>query len=264
MERLLFPWPLMSIWRNHSCKETAILEVDRDPGHPERMAPELDLNTGSARRPIMRSASVRVMRRSVSVPVLPATVRKGGERILDDTKGLAHRARMLGWGTSARLKVSLLMYKPGGTIAAALGRIQQNSYVLPAIQREFVWKFEQIERLFDSLMQRYPFGTFLFWKIDPQTSGQFKFYDFVLNYHQRDAAHCPELPPLHNQAVIAVLDGQQRLTALNIGLRGSMAVKQPNRWWTNPDAFPKRMLRLNSGVAGARRRRLGVCIPLPR
>jgi len=117
--------------------------------------------------------------------------------------------------------------------------------VLPAIQREFVWKPEQIERLFDSLMQGYPFGTFLFWKVDPVTSGKFKFYDFVLNYHQRDAAHCPELPTLYNQAVTAVLDGQQRLTSLNIGLRGSMAVKQPNKWWTNPDAFPKRILRLN-------------------
>jgi hypothetical protein len=45
------------------------------------------------------------------------------------------------------------MYKPGGTIAAALEKIQTKSYVLPAIQREFVWKPEQIERLFDSLMQ---------------------------------------------------------------------------------------------------------------
>ena len=58
------------------------------------------------------------------------------------------------------------MYKPGGTIGDALGRIQNKSYVLPAIQREFVWKPEQIERLFDSLMQGYPFGTFLFWKVE--------------------------------------------------------------------------------------------------
>lgn len=137
------------------------------------------------------------------------------------------------------------MYKPGGTISAALERIQNKSYVLPAIQREFVWKPEQIERLFDSLMQGYPFGTFLFWTVKPETSGKFKFYDFVLNYHQRNAAHCPELPKLHNQTVTAVLDGQQRLTALNIGLRGSMAIKQPNKRWTNPDAFPKKTLRLN-------------------
>ncbi len=137
------------------------------------------------------------------------------------------------------------MYKPGGTIAEALGRIQTKNYVLPAIQREFVWKPEQIERLFDSLMQGYPFGTFLFWKVEEATSSKFKFYDFVLNYHQRDAAHCPELPRLHHQSVTAVLDGQQRLTALNIGLRGSMAIKQPNKWWTNPDAFPVRKLRLD-------------------
>lgn len=137
------------------------------------------------------------------------------------------------------------MYKPGGTIAEALSRIQNKTYVLPAIQREFVWKPEQIERLFDSLMQGYPFGTFLFWKVEPSNSGKFKFYDFVLNYHQRDAAHCPELGKMHHQSVTAVLDGQQRLTALNIGLRGSMAIKQPNKWWTNPDAFPKRTLRLD-------------------
>ncbi len=117
--------------------------------------------------------------------------------------------------------------------------------MLPAIQREFVWKPEQIEKLFDSLMQGYPFGTFLFWKVQPETSGKFKFYDFVLNYHQRTGAHCPELGKMPNQTVTAVLDGQQRLTALNIGLRGSMAIKQPNKWWTNPDAFPVRTLRLD-------------------
>ncbi len=137
------------------------------------------------------------------------------------------------------------MYSTGGSIADALKRIRTNSYVLPAIQREFVWKPEQIERLFDSLMQDYPFGTFLFWKVQPETSGKFKFYDFVRNFHQRDAAHCPELGPMPNQAVVAVLDGQQRLTSLNIGLRGSMAIKQPNKWWNNPDAFPVRTLRLD-------------------
>src|SRR4051812_18579983 len=76
-----------------------------------------------------------------------------------------------------------IMYKPGGTIAEALKRIHSNGYVLPAIQREFVWKPKQIERLFDSLMQGYPFGTFLFWKVEAATSAKFKFYKFVLNYH---------------------------------------------------------------------------------
>ena len=48
------------------------------------------------------------------------------------------------------------MYKPGGTIKSTLDRIQRKEYVLPAIQREFVWKPDQIERLFDSLMGDVP------------------------------------------------------------------------------------------------------------
>lgn len=137
------------------------------------------------------------------------------------------------------------MYNSGLSIKDALEDVSKNLYVLPAIQREFVWKPEQICRLFDSLMQGYPFGTFLFWKVEPEKSGQFKFYGFVQNYHERDAAHCPELGALPNRELTAVLDGQQRLTALNIGLRGSMAIKEPNKRWSNANAFPKRVLHVD-------------------
>ena len=60
------------------------------------------------------------------------------------------------------------MYQSGLTIKDALDAVSKNHYVLPAIQREFVWKPEQICRLFDSLMQGYPFGTFLFWRKSPR------------------------------------------------------------------------------------------------
>ena len=137
------------------------------------------------------------------------------------------------------------MYKPGGTIKQALDKIASNEYVLPAIQREFVWSPDQICMLFDSLMQGYPYGEFLFWNIKPERSADYRYYGFVREYHQRDNPHCPDLGPLPNQQTIAVLDGQQRLTAFNIGLRGSMAVKLPYRWWSNPDAFPRRVLALD-------------------
>ncbi len=142
------------------------------------------------------------------------------------------------------------MYQSGLTIKQALNSVSRNLYVLPAIQREFVWKPEQICRLFDSLMQGYPFGTFLFWKVEPEKSAQFKFYGFVQNYHERDAAHCPELGTLPNRELTAVLDGQQRLTALNIGLRGSLAIKEPNKWRSNPNAFPRRTLHLDLLATG--------------
>lgn len=137
------------------------------------------------------------------------------------------------------------MYQVHGTIKETLDAIQRRDLVLPAIQREFVWGGGQICRLFDSIMQGYPFGAFLYWRVQPENSGKFRFFDFVLNYHQRDNPHCPPLPPLHDRQLTAVLDGQQRLTALNIGLRGSMARKRPRLWWNNPDAFPVRTLHLD-------------------
>ena len=137
------------------------------------------------------------------------------------------------------------MYHPGGTIEKAIKEIAKNNYVLPAIQREFVWKPEQIERLFDSLMQGYPFGAFLFWKVQPETAGNFQFYDFVKDYHQRNGIHCEKIEPTLGAGVTAVLDGQQRLTALNIGLRGSMRHKIKGKHWKNPAAYPKKNLYLN-------------------
>lgn len=132
------------------------------------------------------------------------------------------------------------------TIKSALERIQRNEYVLPAIQRELVWKQPQICYLFDSLMRGYPIGSFLFWRIAPERLRDYKYYSFVVKYHQRDNPHCPELDVLPSGAgVVAVLDGQQRLTALNIGLRGSHTIKQPRLHWSNPVAFPQTSLHLN-------------------
>ena len=131
------------------------------------------------------------------------------------------------------------------TIKETLDEIHSHQLVLPAIQREFVWRPGQIYTLFDSIMQGYPFGAFLYWQIQPENSGRFKYYDFVLNYHQRDNPHCPPLPAMPDKVLTAVLDGQQRLTALNVGLRGTYTWKMPRLWWNNPNAFPVRKLHLD-------------------
>ncbi|MCY4652320.1 MAG: DUF262 domain-containing protein, partial [Dehalococcoidia bacterium] len=81
------------------------------------------------------------------------------------------------------------MYQTGRTIKQTLDQIYRHDLVLPAIQREFVWSHDQICRLFDSLMQGYPFGAFLYWQIEPENSKNFKFYDFVREYHERDHPH---------------------------------------------------------------------------
>lgn len=131
------------------------------------------------------------------------------------------------------------------TIAEAIKGIQTQELVLPAIQREFVWEDTQIVRLFDSILRGYPIGSFLSWKIDPATAGEFRFYGFLRDYHEKDNPHCPVLDLPAGKTVVAVLDGQQRLTALNIGLRGSFAPRLKGGWWNNPKAFPKTRLYLN-------------------
>ena len=137
------------------------------------------------------------------------------------------------------------MHQQGGTIKEAVDNIAAQKYVLPAIQREFIWRPGQVCNLFDSVMQGYPFGEFLIWQIERENVNQFNYYGFVREYHERDNPHCPELGPLPKLPVTAILDGQQRLTAFNIGLRGSMAVRLPRRWWNNPNAFPSRILALD-------------------
>ena len=136
------------------------------------------------------------------------------------------------------------MYQQGGTIKQVVERIARNEYVLPAIQREFVWQPAQVCKLFDSVMQGYPFGEFLFWGVKAENAAHYRYYEFVRNYHERKP-HCPEFDRSSDQPLTVVLDGQQRLTAFNIGLRGTMATKLPYKRWDNPDAFPRRVLALD-------------------
>ncbi|MEV1288752.1 DUF262 domain-containing protein [Micromonospora sp. NPDC049679] len=131
------------------------------------------------------------------------------------------------------------------TIATALERMSRHDYVLPAIQREFVWGTDRICKLFDSLMRGYPIGSFLFWKVNGDQVKSYTFYDFVRTYHARNSPHCPTLDVERGRDVTAILDGQQRLTALNIGLRGSHADKLPRMRANNPLAYPTKKLYLD-------------------
>ncbi|MDE0672620.1 MAG: DUF262 domain-containing protein [Caldilineaceae bacterium] len=123
------------------------------------------------------------------------------------------------------------------TIKEALDHIHNNRFLLPAFRREFVWRPHQIERLFDSLMRGYPIGSFLFWRVDPETAKNHSFCQFITNYDQRKPHNPVHRSPSTVPGLTAVLDGQQRLTALNIGLRGSIARKLPRLWQNNPRAL---------------------------
>ena len=138
-----------------------------------------------------------------------------------------------------------MAYESPLTIAEVVKDISANKYVLPSIQREFVWSTAQIERLFDSVMQDYPFGAFLFWELSKDQNTLYDFYSFLQNYHEKTARHNPKINLTGNDNVMAVLDGQQRLTSIYIGLKGTYAFKMPFKQWKNNSAFPERKLYLN-------------------
>lgn len=138
-----------------------------------------------------------------------------------------------------------MAYEAPITIKKAIENIRKKHYVLPSIQREFVWDSEQIERLFDSLMRDYPISTFLFWKVDKNKIKEFQFYEFLKNYHEKDNRHNQKADLVGDEDVISILDGQQRMTSLYIALNGSYAKKIPYYRWDSPHAFPKKKLYLN-------------------
>ena len=65
------------------------------------------------------------------------------------------------------------------------------------------------------------------------------------DYHQRDQRHNPKANLSGADDIIAILDGQQRMTSLYIGLKGTYAYKLSYKRWDNPLAYPKRKMYLN-------------------
>ena len=122
------------------------------------------------------------------------------------------------------------------TIKKALENVGTNKYLLPAIQRKFVWSVEQIEMLFDSIMRNYPINTFMLWEINNDSiKNDYKFYQFIKDFVQKFNEDNPDAPNALLSEFYAVIDGQQRLTSLYIGLDGSYRVKRPNKRWKNDD-----------------------------
>jgi hypothetical protein len=130
------------------------------------------------------------------------------------------------------------------TIREALKNIEANRYLLPAIQREVVWSKDQIARLFDSLMRDYPIGSFLFWNVEEENSKEYTFYEFMTRFHQLKNRHLRRHELTTKRSLIGVLDGQQRLTALNIGLRGTYSERRYRSWAHIESNYPKTHLYL--------------------
>ena len=85
--------------------------------------------------------------------------------------------------------------------------------------------------LFDSIMHGCPINSFMFWKItNNEIKSGYKFYEFIARYREFFSENNRDIDTKGVPNFNAVIDGQQRLTSLYIGLRGSYAYKMPRNW----------------------------------
>ncbi|MCJ8495840.1 DUF262 domain-containing HNH endonuclease family protein [Helicobacter pylori] len=115
---------------------------------------------------------------------------------------------------------------------------------------------KKIEQLFDSILRGYPIGSFLFWKLqkediaksDEQDENKlnFQLYQFITNYDERKP-HNEKIyiKQISRDELYIVLDGQQRLTSLYIGLKGTRTLKKKGARYDNPNAYEEKRLYLN-------------------
>lgn len=133
------------------------------------------------------------------------------------------------------------------SISDAIANIESRKFLLPAIQRKFVWSSGQIEVLFDSIMRDYPINSFMMWNVTSEkTKNSYKFYEFLKEYRAFFKDENPFFNTRGYSDFMAIIDGQQRLTSLYLGLKGTYAYKMPRKWWKdNEDCLPTRKLYLN-------------------
>ncbi len=122
---------------------------------------------------------------------------------------------------------------------------------LPGLQREFVWNENLISKLFDSMMRDYPIGAITIWRVKNVES--YYPYKFIKNFNQGDSKP-PKIAEKefkrfnelasHENTRVMIIDGQQRLNALLIGLKGSMADYSGGRGGSkkSPDDWEEKVL----------------------
>jgi uncharacterized protein with ParB-like and HNH nuclease domain len=94
-------------------------------------------------------------------------------------------------------------------------------------------------------MRGYPINSFLFWLVKKEKMSEYQFYNFLSEYSEEKIYSNQKASTDGKEEVVAVLDGQQRLTSLYLGLKGTYATRLKYKGKGNSDNYPKRRLYLN-------------------
>lgn len=136
-------------------------------------------------------------------------------------------------------------YQPQ-TIRKTLEDIMSGKLIIPALQRNFVWPESKITDLFDSLVRGYPIGTFLFWDVNDKAFSGYSFNKILTTFKEsRNKKYRGEAADGNRTEYCAVLDGQQRITSLAIGILGKYIVHKKGYLWDSDSSFVEKYLCVN-------------------
>ncbi len=105
------------------------------------------------------------------------------------------------------------MAEPGSqTYEQLITDIERGQLKIPQFQRKFIWNLKKSAELIDSILKKYPIGTFVFWETDERLRsirniGNFNFPD-----------------PHEGKFINYVLDGQQRITSIYAVMKGKKVI----------------------------------------
>lgn len=130
-------------------------------------------------------------------------------------------------------------------------------YYIPSFQRGIEWDKKQIIDLFDSVLKDYYIGGFLFWKLNEEIIDTHYGYKFINSYVPDSKAPTSKISALNRPEIVEpgcfsnngrqmfVLDGQQRLTAFNVGLNGSLWTKKYQEKYDDPESWVEKTLQID-------------------
>ena len=107
-------------------------------------------------------------------------------------------------------------------VSDMISEIEEEKFVLPVIQRRFVWEEEKLELLFDTLLKGNSFGGIMVIEEEKGQVPLFSFRPFTKDGNNIVSRQVQKLNSTQN----FVIDGQQRLQTFYIGLKGDLDGKE--------------------------------------
>jgi len=103
-------------------------------------------------------------------------------------------------------------------VSEVVSKINDNTYVLPVIQRRLVWEEDKMINLFDTLLKGNSFGGIMAIQEEEDNSPLFAYRHFTRNGELISSTYEEKNKKDH----LLIIDGQQRLQTFYIGLLGSL------------------------------------------